>query len=97
MGNNMTRMVTSIENIRIKMFDRVIKELKQVRFVQDLKMNLISLGMLENIGYNFRSKSGSLKVIKGSLVVIKGERKNGICVEGYLNDRQCICTCRVDL
>lgn len=36
--------------------------------------------MLENIRYKFKGENGSLTVIKGSLFVIKEERKNGIYV-----------------
>lgn len=74
MVNNMTCMITIIGNIKIKIFDRVVKELKQVRHAPNLKKNIVSLGMLENIGYSFEDENDSLKVIKGFLVIIKGER-----------------------
>lgn len=67
-------MITIIGNIRIKIFDRVVKELKQVRHAPNLKKNIVSLGMLESMGYSFEDENDSLKVIKGFLVIIKGER-----------------------
>lgn len=36
--------------------------------------------MLENIGYSFKGKNESLKVVKDSLVVIKRGRKNSVYV-----------------
>lgn len=46
----------------------------------DLKRNLISSGMLDSIGYSFKVESGVLKVAEGSMVVMKGIRKNGLYV-----------------
>lgn len=52
----MTCMITIIGNIRIKIFDKVVKELKHVRHAPNLKKNIVSLGMLENMGYSLRMK-----------------------------------------
>lgn len=71
-------MVTNMGNMNIKIFDRVIKKLKQVRHTPELKRNLISLGILENIGYSFKDENGYWKVIKGSLVVIKEKGNDSI-------------------
>lgn len=47
LGNNKGCKVTSIGSIRIKMFDKVEKILKEVRYVPKLKRNLISLVILD--------------------------------------------------
>ena len=60
------------------MFGRAIRTLKDVRYLLGLRKNLISLGQLDNSGLSYKVKSGILKVTKGSMVVIKAERKNGL-------------------
>lgn len=52
--------------------------LQEVRFVPDLKRNLISLGVLDQLGYCFKSENGNPRVTKGSMVVMKGVRMNGM-------------------
>ena len=80
MGNNEAYKVMGIGSAKIKMFDGVVKELHQVRYVPDLKRNLISLGMLDQLGCVFKAENETLKVINHSMVVIKGVRKNGLYV-----------------
>ena len=46
--------------------------------VPDLKRNLISLGELDKKGYVFRGEKGLLKVINGSMVIMRGIKKNGL-------------------
>ena len=45
--------VIGIGNISLEVHDRTIKELKQVRHVPRLKGNLISLGLLDQMGIVF--------------------------------------------
>ncbi|KAL5541933.1 hypothetical protein UlMin_009643 [Ulmus minor] len=65
-------------NIKIKMFDGVVRTLKDVRFVPSLKKNLVSLGQLYNSSLSYKAEGGILKVTKGSMVVIKANRNNGL-------------------
>lgn len=46
LGNNVTCETNGVGTIIFKMFDSVIKDLNQVRYMLDLKINLISLGMI---------------------------------------------------
>ena len=46
MGNDASCKVVGIRNIKIKMFDGVVRTLCDVRHVPDLRKNLISLGTL---------------------------------------------------
>ena len=39
--------VEGMSTVRIKMFDGIVRELKEVRYVPQLKRNLISVGALE--------------------------------------------------
>ncbi|TXG59999.1 hypothetical protein EZV62_014572 [Acer yangbiense] len=78
MGNDSCCTVTRIGIVKLKMHDGVIKTLSNVRFVPDLKRNLISLGVLDASGFCYKAQNGTLKVTKGSLVVMKAEKKNGL-------------------
>lgn len=51
MGNNTMCRVISLGNVKLRLHDESVLEVKQVRHVPDLKRNLISLGMLDQMGY----------------------------------------------
>ena len=53
-----------------------------MRYVLDLKKNLISLGVLDASGYHIILEGGNLKVARGALVAIKGTKRGSIY---YLN------------
>ena len=67
--------VAGIGNIQIQMHDGIVRTLSNVRHVPTMKRNLISLGTLEDNGYEYTCKNGVLKVTRGSLVVMKAQRK----------------------
>lgn len=50
MGNNVMCKVVGIGNINLKLHDGSTYKLKQVKHVPDHKRNLISLGMMDQIG-----------------------------------------------
>ena len=64
--------------VRIKMFDGIVRELKKVRYVPQLKRNLISVGALEMLGLVVSIRDGVLKMTKGSMVVMKNVRQNNL-------------------
>nr|GEX11968.1 copia LTR rider [Tanacetum cinerariifolium] len=70
MGNDSPCNVVGIGTIQIKMHDRVVTTLTDVRHVPDLKKNLISLGMLDLKGFKYMSENDVLRVSKGTLVVM---------------------------
>ena len=72
MGNDATCPVIGIDTVKIKMFDGVVRVLSNIRHVPDLRKNLISLGVLDDLGYSYSSKGGIMKIIKGALMVMKG-------------------------
>lgn len=80
MGNNTMCGVIGYGNVRLRLHDMTILEIKQVRHVPDLKRNLILLGMFDQMGYIVKVESGNLRVINGSTTVMKGTRKNGVYV-----------------
>ncbi|KAG8492060.1 hypothetical protein CXB51_015686 [Gossypium anomalum] len=66
---------SGVGTIKVKIFDGVVRTLSDVRYVPELKRNLILLSTLDSKGYRYTAESGVLKISKGSLVVMKGERK----------------------
>ncbi|KAH9767149.1 hypothetical protein KPL71_011170 [Citrus sinensis] len=80
MGNNAVCKVIGIGNISLKLHNGTIREVKQVRHVPDLKRNLISLGMLDQVGYSVRLEHGKIEILNGVTLVMKGSRKNGVYV-----------------
>lgn len=59
-GNNLARKVAGIGTVSIKMFDRVTKDLEQVRYIPDLKRNLTSLGILYQLGCSIKAENGQI-------------------------------------
>ncbi|KAL2237883.1 UNVERIFIED_CONTAM: Retrovirus-related Pol polyprotein from transposon TNT 1-94 [Sesamum indicum] len=61
--------------------------LKNIRYVPDLSHNLISCAALEEEGLEGRWGKGIMKIMKGSLIVFKAERKRNlyICTVMYDN------------
>ena len=74
MGNNTSCKVASIEIVRIRKFDGVVRTLGDVKHVFDLKRNLISLSTLGRVQIHW-CRCGVLKISKGALVVMKGHKK----------------------
>ena len=61
--------VKGISTVCIKMFDGIVRELKEVRYVPQLKRNLISVGTLKALGLVVSIRDGVLKMTKGSIAV----------------------------
>ena len=78
MGDDHPCNIEGIGIVRIKMVDGIVRELKKVRYVPQLKRNLISVGDLEALGLVISIRDGILKVIKGSMVVMKGIRRGNV-------------------
>jgi len=78
MGDDHPCNVEGIGTVRIKMFDGIVRELKKVRYVPQLKRNLISIGALKMLGLMVSIRDGVLKMTKGSMVVMQGVRRNNL-------------------
>ncbi|KAG9453140.1 hypothetical protein H6P81_006044 [Aristolochia fimbriata] len=74
MANNSTCRAIGKGSVRLKMHDGVITTLTDVRYVPDLKRNLISLGTLDSIGCKYSAEGGAMKVSRGVLTVMKGRK-----------------------
>ena len=72
MNNDVSCKVARIGNIKIKMFDGVVRMLCDVRHVPNLRKNLISLGTLDCNGFSYKSTNRVMNVSKGAMTVMKG-------------------------
>ena len=52
--------------------------MKEVRYVPQLKRNLISVGALKTLGLEVSKRDIVLKMTKGSMVVLKAVRQNNL-------------------
>ena len=52
--------------------------MKEVRYIPQLKRNLISVGVLKTLNLMVSIRDGVLKMTKGSMVVMKGVRRNNL-------------------
>ena len=70
--------IEGIGTVCIKLFNGLVRELKDVRYVPKLKKNLISFGVLETHGLRETLGESVLKMSSGSFVVLKGIRCNNL-------------------
>ncbi|KAH9782763.1 retrovirus-related pol polyprotein from transposon TNT 1-94-like protein [Citrus sinensis] len=78
MGNNQPCRTMGIRTIWLKMFDGMVRELKEVRFVPEIKKNLISVGALEAKGYKVTIEDGTMKFTHGAMVILQGVRRHNL-------------------
>lgn len=74
MGNDHVLEIAGIGTIKLKMYDGTIRTIQKVRHVKGLKKNLLSLGQLDDGGCKTRIENGIMKIVKGTLVVMKAEK-----------------------
>jgi len=72
-GNNTVCKTVGIGIICTRMFDGHVRTLTNVRHVPALRKSLLSLGALEAQGCKFTGADGSIKITKGSMMILKGE------------------------
>ncbi|KAH9717014.1 hypothetical protein KPL71_021670 [Citrus sinensis] len=80
LGNNLACKIAGIGTVSLKMYDGMTRDLKQVRFVPDLRRNLISLGMIDQLGCSIKAENGQIEIIENGVVIMKGIRRNGLYV-----------------
>jgi len=78
MGDDRPCNMERIGTILIQMFDGIVWELKKVRYVPQLKKNLIFVGALKALGLKVSIRDGVLKMTRGSIVVLKDVRHNNL-------------------
>ena len=74
LGNDQVCQIKGIGRIKMRMHDGPVKILSDVRFIPQVKRNLISLGTLELKGYSFTSSNGKIVALKGSEVKMVAKR-----------------------
>nr|GFD02792.1 zinc finger, CCHC-type [Tanacetum cinerariifolium] len=79
LSDNKACAIIGIGKVRVQMKDGSSFVLENMRYILELKRNLISLGTLDREGYTVKLQNGRVKVIKGSLMVLSGTMK-GNCV-----------------
>ena len=72
MGDDRPCNMEGICIVQIKIFDGMVRELKKVRYVPQLKRNLISVGALKTLGLEVAIRNDVFKMIKDSIVILKG-------------------------
>jgi hypothetical protein len=75
-GDGSTYEIIGIGSIYIQVHDGSINKLIDIRFVPNLKRNLISLSTLEAMGFNFAAIDGVLKVSRDNRIILKDNRLN---------------------
>jgi hypothetical protein len=78
MGNGIPCKIVGVGSVRIVMFDGIVRELTDIRYVPDLRSNLISLGVLDSCGYKYKGQGGALTLSKGNLVVMKATKVDNL-------------------
>ena len=78
LGDEHACQVKGISTICIKLFNGMMRELKDMRNEPQLKKNLISAGALEAQGLEGLLKKAFLRTSSGSLVFLKGIRRNNL-------------------
>ena len=83
MGDDRPCNMKMINIVLIKTFDGMVQELKEVINVPQLKKYLISDGVLKALDLEISGRDDVLKMLRGSIVVMKGVRRNNLY---YLKD-----------
>ncbi|KAH9779421.1 hypothetical protein KPL71_007705 [Citrus sinensis] len=73
-GNDHALEIAGIGTIKIKIFDGTIRTIGEVRHVNGLKKNLLSLGQMDSHGYKTHVENGIMKIVKGALVLMNAEK-----------------------
>ena len=71
MGDDRPCNMEGIGMVHIKMFDGIVRELKEVRYVPQLKRHLISFGALEPLSLEVSIGDGIFKMTRDLMVVLK--------------------------
>ena len=78
LGYNQVCDIRGIGSIRLKLQNQCVKILSEVRYIPEVKRNLISLGCLEQKRCSFFSSEGKMLVKKDEDVVMMAERRGSL-------------------
>jgi len=77
MGDDHLCNMKEVGTTLIKMFNEMVKEFEEVRYVPQLKKS-ISVGALEVFNLEISGRDDVLKMLRGSMVVMKDDRHNNL-------------------
>lgn len=80
LGNHHECNVKGIGSIQVQMFNNQTSVIPKVRYVPELKRSLLSLGMFDKAGYVCKLENGTIKIIKGAMVKLRGKLANGLYI-----------------
>ena len=80
LGTNKACKIQGMGIIRLKMFDDSDFLLKNVRYIPELKRNLISVSMFDGLGYCSRIEPGMMRISHGALLIAKGSEIKGLYI-----------------
>ncbi|KAG8477620.1 hypothetical protein CXB51_030679 [Gossypium anomalum] len=80
MENDSSSKVIGIGTVKIRIHDGTIRTLSDVRYVPNLRKNLISLSILDLKGCRINIESSGIKVSCGALVLLKGKRTGSLYI-----------------
>ncbi|GKA35499.1 retrovirus-related pol polyprotein from transposon TNT 1-94 [Tanacetum coccineum] len=66
--------IIGIGSIMVKMHDGTVRTIRDVRHVEGLKKNLLSLGQLDDLGCKVEIQNKIMKIIEGAFVLTRGEK-----------------------
>jgi hypothetical protein len=66
--------IEGIGFVKIYIFEEVIRTLTNVRFIPNMRKNLISLGMLDTKELTWSASEGLLQVKKGDVIFIRSHK-----------------------
>ncbi|GJX00334.1 retrovirus-related pol polyprotein from transposon TNT 1-94 [Tanacetum coccineum] len=66
--------IIRFRSIMVKMHDCTVRTIRDVRHVEGLKKNLLSLAQLDDLGCKVEIQNKIMKIIKGALVLMRGEK-----------------------
>ncbi|MBA0787132.1 hypothetical protein Gotri_027611 [Gossypium trilobum] len=80
MRNDSSSKVIGIGTVKIRMHDGTIRRPSDIRYVPDLRKNLISLSILDLEGYKINIKSSDIKVSRGDVILLIGKRTSNLYI-----------------
>ncbi|XP_031251498.1 uncharacterized protein LOC116109392 [Pistacia vera] len=80
MGNNNSCRVQGIGNITLRLKSGRLIMLTRVRYIPELKRNLISLGTLDEAGCSYRAANGCITVYKNDQILFEGVKRHGLYI-----------------
>jgi len=80
LDNNKACKIQGMGTICLKMFDDRDFILKNVRYISELKRNLISISMFDGLGFCTRIERGMMRIYHGALVISKRSKIHGLYI-----------------